>query len=160
MENWSAWSLFELIWLNIKFWKSKSLLWWYKIIISAVAVILGLTNQLIDFTVAKYEAIIIGIWLGFYLIMEIILEIIKYCASEGTYQKLFALKFFKMSVKATGSSKPNDLRGTLLEIIAKAGVPISEWTIIVSSIEEMYEQINSMNSYRRRWLDSQKGDRC
>ena len=51
--------------------------------ISAVAVVLGLTNQLIDLTVAKYEAIIIGIWLGFYLIMEIILEIVKYCASEG-----------------------------------------------------------------------------
>ena len=55
--------------------------------ISAVAVILGLTNQLIDLTVAKYEAIIIGIWLGFYLVMEIILEIVKFCASEGSYKK-------------------------------------------------------------------------
>ena len=45
--------------------------------ISAVAVVLGLTNQLIDLTVAKYESIIIGIWLGFYLIMEVILEIVK-----------------------------------------------------------------------------------
>ncbi len=51
-----------------------------------MAVFLGVTNTLIDDELAKYEGIIIGCWFAFYLVFELILEIVKNCASEGRYK--------------------------------------------------------------------------
>ncbi len=46
--------------------------------------LLGVTNSLIDDDVSKKLLIIIAAWLGFYLVVEIILEIIKCARPKST----------------------------------------------------------------------------